>query len=337
MNDKLKWGVLGTSKIARTWLIPAIQSTQHSEVAALGSRSLAKAKQETESFGIATCYPSYQDLLEDPEIDAIYNPLPNHLHTQWSIKAIEAGKHVLCEKPLGMDHSDAKRLVEVAAQHPELKVMEAFMYRFHPQWQQAKQIIQSGKLGSINSVHAVFSYFNKDPENVRNMQGIGGGGLLDIGCYCVSVARYIFDDEPTEVFADIEFDTAFKTDRHAQGILRFPKGRSQFRCSTQSYPGQGVVVAGESGELIIPTPFYQEPGVPVELELVSGGEREVISINSCNHYVAQVDAFCESIRKQQAVPTPLSDALANMRCLDALLESHQLGTWVKIPPGTSHS
>lgn len=330
MKDKLKWGILGTSKIARTWLIPAIQSTTHSEVAALASRSSDKAKQEAENFNIGKCYHSYEALLQDPEIDVIYNPLPNHLHTQWSIEAIKAGKHVLCEKPLGLDYADVKRLVDTAAQYPQLKVMEAFMYRFHPQWQKVREVIDSGKLGKINSVYAAFSYYNDDPENVRNIEGIGGGGLLDIGCYCVSVARYIFDEEPTEVFADIDVDPRFNVDRLALANLRFPSGRAQFLSSTQSHPSQRVVVAGEYGELVIPTPFYQEPGLPVTLELVVQGEKDLISLNSCNHYRAQIDAFAESIRNNQAVPTPLSDAQANMQCLDALLRSHNSGAWVKL-------
>ncbi|MBX2858574.1 MAG: Gfo/Idh/MocA family oxidoreductase [Cellvibrionaceae bacterium] len=333
MNDKLRWGILGTSKIARTWLIPAIQATSHSEVAALGSRSGEKARQEAEGFNINKYHNSYEALLEDPEIDVIYNPLPNHLHTQWSIEAIKAGKHILCEKPLGLDYGDAKRLVDTAAQYPEIKVMEAFMYRFHPQWQEVRQIIQSGKLGKVSSVYAVFSYFNNDPQNVRNMHTTGGGGLLDIGCYCVSVARYIFNEEPTEVFADIDVDLAFKVDRLALGALRFPSGRAQFRSSTQCHPSQRVVVAGEKGELVIPTPFYQEPGEPVALELVCNGNRDTVYLDSCNHYQAQVDAFAESIRTKRAVPTPLSDALANMQCLDALLRSHHTGAWVKLSSG----
>ena len=330
MKDTLKWGIFGTSKIARTWLIPAIQATQHSQVAAIGSRNIDKAKQEAESFNIATCYNTYEALLADTDIDVIYNPLPNHLHAQWSIEAIKAGKHVLCEKPLGLDYHDAKTLTDTAAAHPELKVMEAFMYRFHPQWQQVKQIIRSGKLGNISNVYAVFSYFNNDPNNVRNRQGIGGGGLLDIGCYCVSVARYLFDAEPTEVFADLEFDPEFNVDRLALGTLRFPNGRAQFRSATQCHSSQRVVIAGDRGELTMPTPFFQEPGLPVELALVCDGEKEVMHLESCNHYVAQVNAFAEAILNNQPVPTPLTDALANMQCLDALLLSHKTGTWVKI-------
>src|SRR5438270_1814538 len=196
MSKKIRWGVLGVAKIATVKVIPAMQRGSLSEVTAIASRDPAKAAQAAEELGIPRHYGSYEELLADPEIDAIYNPLPNHLHVPWSIKAIEAGKHVLCEKPIGLSAAQGQELVDAAARHPQLKVMEAFMYRHHPQWVRAKEIVAQGGVGELRTVQSFFSYYNDDPANIRNMADIGGGGLMDIGCYNISLSRFILGAEP---------------------------------------------------------------------------------------------------------------------------------------------
>jgi len=178
---KLRWGVLSTANIGLEKVIPAMQQGEYCEMAAIASQSLEKGQAAAAQLGIPKACGSYDELLADAEIDAVYIPLPNHLHVPWAIKALKAGKHVLCEKPIGLTTAEAKELLVEARKHPELKVMEAFMYRHHPQWQRALQLVNEGKIGALQTIHSFFSYYNADPENIRNMAQIGGGGLMDIG------------------------------------------------------------------------------------------------------------------------------------------------------------
>ena len=235
---KLKWGILSTAKIGTEKVIPAMQNGERCEVVAICSRDLARAEQAAKELNIERAFGSYEELLADPNVDAIYNPLPNHMHVDWSIKAIEAGKHVLCEKPIGLSSTEGQRLVDAAAKHPNVKVMEAFMYRHHPQWHKTKQIIDAGGVGEFRTIQSFFSYFNDDAENIRNQKDIGGGALMDIGCYNISLSRFLFDAEPTRVLGLIEWDPNFGTDRISTGILEFPNGTSTFTCSTQLVPYQ---------------------------------------------------------------------------------------------------
>ena len=220
----VRWGVLSTANIATTKVIPAMQQGVYCEFTAIASRNLEQAQAAAAQLGIPKAYGSYEELLADPDIDAIYNPLPNHLHVPWSIKALQAGKHVLCEKPIALTAAEAQQLADVAKQYPHLKVMEAFMYRFHPQWQRARQLVSEGKIGTLRTIHTFFSYYLDDPLNVRNRADSGGGGMLDIGCYTVSVARFILGSEPRRVFGIVEFDPQFKVDRLASSILDFGSG-----------------------------------------------------------------------------------------------------------------
>ena len=230
---KIRWGVLSTANIGVAKVLPAMQRGAHCDVTAIASRDLSKAQATARQLGIPKAYGSYEELLADPEIDAIYNPLPNHLHVPWSIKAIEAGKHVLCEKPIALTTAEAQTLADAARQHPQLKVMEAFMYRHHPQWQRARQIVAAGGIGELRTIQSIFSYYNDDPGNIRNQADIGGGGLMDIGCYNISISRFIFDAEPQRVCGIVEYDPQFKTDRLASGMLDFGRGTATFTCSTQ--------------------------------------------------------------------------------------------------------
>ena len=211
--DKIRWGVLSTANIGRQKVIPAIQRSQLGAVTAIASRDLARAKAAATELGIDKPYGSYQELLSDRNIDAVYIALPNHLHVRWSMRALSARKHVLCEKPIGLTVAEAEQLAGAAAAHPKLKVMEAFMYRFHPQWQAAQKLVREGRIGQLRTIHTHFSYYNDDPKNIRNQADIGGGALMDIGCYPVSLSRFIFDAEPQRVLGHIERDPALQIDR----------------------------------------------------------------------------------------------------------------------------
>lgn len=327
---KLRWGILSTANIAQQWLIPALQKSHHNQVVAVASRDLKRANDCATRFAIEHVFASYEALLASDLIDAVYIPLPNHLHLPYCLQALQAGKHVLCEKPLGLDEDQVKQLISCAEQHPRQLLMEAFMYRFHPQWQRALAMIHAGELGTIKSVNSNFTFFNRDPQNVRNQSGMGGGSLMDVGCYCVSAARTLFGREPIRVSANIEIDPDFGVDRHVSGILDFAPGTATFYCSTQSAPSQQVTVIGEQATLIIANPFYSRD-TPSKLIFRQGNQDSDIVVKQSNHYIDQVDAFATAVQQQQSSPNPLSDALANMRVLDALVQSSS-SHWVAIEP-----
>jgi predicted dehydrogenase len=253
--SKVRWGALSTAKIAIKQVIPAMQQSKLCAIVAIGSSRIEKAEAAAKKWGIQKAYGSYEELLNAPNIDAVYIPLPNHLHVAWSIKALEAGKHVLCEKPLAMDPTEAEKLSADAEKHPQLKIMEAFMYRHHPQWQHARQMVAEGKIGELHNIQSFFSYYNADPQKIRNIAEFGGGGLMDTGCYWISLARFIFDVEPQRILGHIEYDPQFKTDCFTSGILEFGRGTSTFTCSTQLTPYQRVNIFGTEGRIEIEIPF----------------------------------------------------------------------------------
>ncbi len=327
--DKVRWGVLSTANIAEQWLIPAIHQAENAELVAVASRDKHKAEDFAKRNAIPVAYGSYEALLNDPNIDAIYNPMPNHLHVPWSIRAIEAGKHVLCEKPLGIDLADAEKLVQVA-QNSDRVVMEAFMYRFHPQWRKIKELIDSGVLGKIRHVQSSFCFFNRDANNVRNMPGIGGGGLLDIGSYCISVSRLAFGKVPRRVSGLLDIDSDFKVDVHASAILDFGDGMATFNCSMQSNSTQFVHIVGDHGRIFVDTPFHKREDKPCELVLYRNQDKETIVIGHHNHFVYEVEAFSKAIQEGKQAPTPLSDAIENMRVIDAVFKSAETGNWVEV-------
>jgi predicted dehydrogenase len=328
--NKLRWGVLSTSKFALTKILPAMRHCQHAKVTAIASRDLAKAQAAASQFNLAKTYGSYEELLADAEIDVIYNPMPNHMHVPWTIKALAAGKHVLCEKPIGLSAAEAQQLLDAATQYPQLKVMEAFMYRLHPQWQRAKQIVQSGGIGTLRTIQSFFSYFNNDPANVRNQAEIGGGGLMDIGCYNISLSRFIFDAEPRRVLGIVEYDPQFQTDRLASGVLDFGHGTATFTCSTQLAPYQRVNIFGTMGRVEIEIPFNAPPDKPCRLWHQQGDQSEEISFPICDQYTIEADQFSLAVLNDTPVPTPLADAVANMRVIEAVVASGKSSGWVKI-------
>ncbi|HUY88472.1 MAG TPA: Gfo/Idh/MocA family oxidoreductase [Pirellulales bacterium] len=325
--SKLRWGVLGVAKIATLKVIPAMQKCREAEVVGIASRSLAHAEQAASELGLAKAYGSYEDLLADPEIDAVYIPLPNHLHVPWSIKSLEAGKHVLCEKPIGLSSVEAEQLVAAGRRHPRLKLMEAFMYRHHPQWAAAKRLLDEGRLGPLRTVQSFFSYFNRNPEDVRNRADIGGGGLMDIGCYPISLSRFLFGREPRRVFAQVEYDPDFRTDRLASAILDFGDGSGTFTCGTQLAPFQRVQVFGTEGRIEIEIPFNAPPDRPSKLSLQTAAGVEEIKFDVCNQYTIQGEVFAAAVRNDSPVATPIEDAVANMKVIEAAVRSGENGRW----------
>ena len=324
---KLNWGILSTAKIGIEKVIPAMQQGKLSEIVAIASRTHESAREAAKNLKIPKAFGSYQDLLDDTSIDAVYIPLPNHMHVPWTIKALAANKHVLCEKPIALTATEAKELLKETEKFPHLKVMEAFMYRHHPQWIQALELINGGGIGMVKTVHSFFSYYNDDPKNIRNMVDIGGGGLMDIGCYCISLARLIFDEEPQRVFGKIEYDPGFETDRICSGILDFVQGTSTFTCSTQLVPYQRVNVFGTKGRIEIEIPFNAPPDKPCKMLFQNNEIIEEIEIKICDQYTIQGDLFSLAVLKNEKVPTPIEDAVENMKVLEAVIQSAEKEEW----------
>jgi predicted dehydrogenase len=328
--ERVRFGVLSTARIASEKVIPAMQRGQRTSVQAIASRDLAKARLTADRLGVPVAFGSYEELLASTEIDAVYIPLPNHLHVPWSIRATEAGKHVLCEKPIGLSTAEAMQLMAVAQRHPHIKVMEAFMYRHHPQWQLAKKIVQDGGIGRLRTIQSFFSYYNDDEQNIRNTPEIGGGALMDIGCYCVSLARFLFGDEPRQVLGQIERDPRFGTDVVTSGILKFDRGTASFTCGTLLAPFQRVQIVGESGRVEIEIPFNAPPDRACRIWHQQNKNIEEILLPVCDQYAIQGDLFAEAILNDLPVPTPLADAVANMCVLGAIFQSAQENAWTRL-------
>ena len=327
---KVRWGILSTAKIGREKVIPALQKSAFSEIRAIASRDPDRAREAARRLRIPRAFGSYEELLNDEDVEAVYVPLPNHLHVEWSIKALKAGKHVLCEKPLGLNAADARKLSAAAEERPDLKIMEGFMYRHHPQWQRAKLLIDRGKIGELRAVQSFFAYYNVAPDNIRNRTDAGGGGLMDIGCYPISLSRFLFEAEPLRVCGVMELDPVFKTDRQASGIMVFGAGTATFTCGTQLAPYQRVNILGTDGRIEIEIPFNAPPDQPCRIWYQSGSGTEDIQFEVCDQYTVQGDLFAKAILDDTPVPIPLSDAVANMQVLDALVLSARSGTWVSI-------
>jgi predicted dehydrogenase len=333
MTRKVRWGILSTADIGMKKVTPAIMRAPSCEVLAIASRDLSRAEAAAAQLGIPRAYGSYEELLADPAIDAIYNPLPNHLHVDLTLAAVRAGKHVLCEKPMGLDAKDASRLSGLPK---DLIVAEAFMVRHHPQWHRAREIAASGEIGEVRAIRSVFTYFNTDPANVRNMAEIGGGGVLDIGCYPVTAGRYFFGAEPERVVALIDRDPKFRTDRQASVIADFGGGRMlSFLVSTQLSGNQSVELLGTEGRVEIVIPFNAPPMASTAL-LIDRGEtmdaslarREIIP--ACDQYTEQAENFARAVLGRPALGWGVDDAIASMRVLDAIFASERSGGWAAV-------
>jgi predicted dehydrogenase len=333
MANKVRWGVLSTAAIGLKKVLPAMQKGEWSAITAIASRDFTKAQESARALGIPKAYGSYEELLADPEIEAIYNPLPNQLHVPWSIKAAEAGKHVLCEKPISLTVAEAKSLLAVE-QKTGVRIGEAFMVRTHPQWQRTRELIAAGRIGQLRSISGFFSYFNNDPKNIRNIADYGGGGLMDIGCYPIHTSRFIFGEEPVRVCGVLEEDPAFHTDRLSSAILEFPSGQAVFTCSTQLIPYQRMQILGTKGRIEIEVPFNAPIDRPCRILVddgrdLFGGGITVETFPVCDQYTIQGDAFSKAIREGTAVPVPLSDGVKNMAVIEAVFRAAKSGGWVK--------
>ncbi len=332
MTKKVRWGVLSTANIAREHVIPAMKAGDLTDVVAIASRDEQRARATAIELRIPRAYGSYEALLADPEIDAIYNPLPNHLHASLTIKALEAGKHVLCEKPIALN-ADEARQIEAAQQKSGLIVAEAFMVRFHPQWQRVREIVRKGRLGEVRAIQTIFSYFLTDPSNIRNQADIGGGGLYDIGCYAINTARYVFGCEPARVIGLFDTDPVTATDRLMSGLAEFAGHRHlAFTCATQLVPCQRVQILGTQGRIEIEIPFNAPAGAEATIYVddgrdLTGGGREMIKLPARDQYTLQGDAFSRAVLGQQPLEWGVADAVLNMRVIDAFFRSARTQQW----------
>lgn len=333
-TKKVRWGILSTANIGMQKVTPGIQKSAHSEVVAIASRDLGRARAAADKLGIAKAYGSYEELFADPDIDAIYNPLPNHLHVPMTVAAAKAGKHVLCEKPIALSAADAEALRECP---PEAIVLEAFMVRFHPQWLRARDIIRSGELGEVRAINAVFGYNNVDPSNVRNQADIGGGGIMDIGCYPITAGRFLFEGEPSRVVSLVERDPNFKTDRLASVLADFGTGRQlNFVVSTQIAGHQRVQVLGSKGKLEIIIPFNPTADERTAITVDTGGapfdgslaRREILP--AADQYTEQAEAFALAVLGEKPLPWGIDDAIASMKVIDAVFASEKSGGWATV-------
>jgi predicted dehydrogenase len=330
--EPVRWGVISTAKIGIEKVIPGMQKGSAARVIAIASANEIRARDAAARLGIETVHCSYEALLADPSIEAVYNPLPNHLHVPWSIRAMEAGKHVLCEKPIALSAAEAVQLVQAEARTGK-RVAEAFMVRYHPQWRRAKALASDGTIGDAQLIRVVFAYWNVDPQDICNKMETGGGGLYDIGCYAIAAARFLFGTEPTRAIATIDRDPQFKVDRLASGLIDFADGRQLvFSSATQIAARQSVEILGSKGRILIPVPFNVDPATPTEIviddarDLYGGGARTE-RFAPCDQYTLQGDAVSVAIRSGAPFDYPVADAVANMRILDSLMLSETSGRW----------
>lgn len=334
MIEKVRWGILGTAKIAVAKVIPAMQRSPWCEITAIASREVGRAKEVAGKLNIPRAYGSYEDLLADVDVEVIYNPLPNHLHVPFTVKAAEAGKHVLCEKPIALSATDAKTLIEVR-DRTGVRIQEAFMVRTHPQWLETRRLIREGAIGSLRSIVGYFSYFNTDPNNIRNQIEFGGGGLMDIGCYPITISRFMYDAEPRRVLGLIERDTQNGTDTLTTAVLDFTEGHSTFTCSTRLAPYQRMIFVGTKARLEVLIPFNAPNDRPLKILFddgsdLTGASAETIELPVCDQYEIQGSLFSQTLRENHEQPIPLEDAVNNMSVIDAVFRSATTGQWVNV-------
>jgi len=323
MEIKIKWGVLSTATIGVEHVIPAMLKSEYCEVIGIASRNMDKAKRVAKQFDIPKYYGDYSDLLNDPEIEAVYIPLPNHLHITWAINALKCGKHVLVEKPIALTSKDAQKLLKESLKYPKLKIMEAFMYKYHPQWIKVKEMINDGDIGELKAIQSSFSFFDDDASSIVNKKEFGGGSLMDIGCYPISISRLLFDEEPKSVMAKMEYDPEFKVDIISSVILDFNRGSSTFISATQIAENQEVSVLGTKGSIRFEIPFNPPPNKPVKIWLHKDDVQKEFEFEICDQYTLQVDEFSFAILEDKKVATGLEDAVNNMIIIEKLIESNK--------------
>jgi len=334
VSEKVRWGVLGAAGIALKKVIPAMQRGERTQIVAIASRDAARARSACERLGIPKAYGSYDELLADAEVEAVYNPLPNHLHLEWSVRAAQAGKHVLCEKPITLSVAECRTLIE-ARDRAGVQIGEAFMVRTHPQWLRARDLVRAGQIGQLRAVMGFFSYSNRDPQNIRNRLEYGGGALMDIGCYPIQTSRFVFGEEPRRVAATLERDPEMGIDRLSSAVLEYPSGHCIFTCSTQLVSYQRMQFLGALGRIEIEIPFNAPPDRPCRLLLdtgkdVFGGGVTAQEFPVCDQYTIQGDLFSRSIRDGGEPPTPLEDSIANMTVIEAVFQAARTGAWQRL-------
>ena len=327
--NPLKLGVLGVSSHYGLCLRHPLAHSPLVELTALGSRNLAKAQAAAAEWGFTKAYGSYEEVLGDPEVEAVYIPLPNDVHAEWIRKCADAGKAVICEKPIALDSGEAKAALDYA-ESKGVMAMEAFMYRFHPQWVRAKELIDCGEIGQVKAIHTMFCYKNNDPTNIRNIKEVGGGALLDIGCYAISSSRFLLGAEPVRVVADIDYDPEGGTDTFAFALMDFGDVRTQFTVSTRLATRQKVTVYGTGGQLTVVLPFNAFPDVPLTVVVNNGVNTREIKCGPADQYALMFEAFVKAYRGGGGAPIPASDAVANMKVIDAVFRSGESGGWVDI-------
>ncbi len=330
--DRVNWGILSTADIGRTKVVPAIQAETRSVVTAVASRNFESAEEYAAELGIENAYGSYGQLLADPDIDAVYIPLPNHMHAEWTIAAARAGKHVLCEKPIALSSSEAESMVNTCEEAGVI-MREAFMYRFHPTWQAARRLIVEGGIGEVIAIDSWFSYFNDDADNIRNILDYGGGALMDIGCYSIHLSRMLFDSEPTGIKASVRRDPASGVDIYTAGVLEFGDRVSTFACSTRAEDDQRVDIYGTTGRVSIEIPFNIPPDHPTRIAVTVGGEPPVapgtqtIEFEAVDQYTLQAEAFVAAVLDGAELPDSGSDALGNMKTIERVFAAAGPSGW----------
>mgnify|MGYP001368302875 FL=1 len=331
-KKRWRWGVLSAANIGRTRFIPALQSMSNVEVVAVASRNLQAAEVFAQECGIPQAYGSHQELLEQPDIDILYNPTPNHLHVPLSIKALKHGKHVLCEKPIALTTGELDQLVQAQQQYPLARVMEGFMYRFHPQWCYICEIIRDQIIGEVTHVHSIFTYFNDDPQNIRNQDDLGGGSLLDIGCYCIDVAKMIFNGNPKSAQSHIDYDSNFGTDRLTTGLLEFERGTATLVCSTQTFPFQQVCIHGTQGRIEVDIPFNSASDEELRsIRVITQNGVEEKTFEQANAYALMAQGMQHAIEEQKPLPITLEDSMETMAIIDRLFSPNNDDSWGETP------
>ena len=330
-TGKVRWGVLGAANIAVRKVIPAMQRGERSQVVAIASRNAEKARTAAGQLGIARAYGSYEELLADPDVEAIYNPLPNHLHVPWTIRAAEAGKHVLCEKPIALSAAQARELLAVR-DRTGVMIGEAFMVRSHPQWIAVRDLVASGRIGQLKVVAGHFAYYRRDPSDVRSNPAWGGGGLMDVGCYPITMSRWLFGEEPDAAIGLLDRDPELGVDRIASALLRFPSGQASFTCAMQLVPYQRMQLHGTAGRIEVQIPFNAPPDRPMRIFVDDGREFADASavatdFPAVDQYTLQGDRFSAAVRGDGPVPVTVEDAIANMATIDAIVRSERSGKW----------
>ncbi|MBI4902797.1 MAG: Gfo/Idh/MocA family oxidoreductase [Acidobacteria bacterium] len=337
MFPPVRWGVIGVARIATRRVIPAMQQSPATPVMAIASRELEKAQTAAADLGIPKAYGSYEELLADPDIDAVYIPLPNHLHVPWSIRAADAGKHVLCEKPISLSVGQVKQLIAVRDRR-KVRIGEAFMVHAHPQWLRVRDLVRSGRIGELRAASGSFSYFNTDPTNIRNVEEWGGGALMDIGCYPIHTTRMVLGEEPSRVFGFVGRDPLMRVDRLTSAILDYPSMQVVFQCSMQMVPYQRMQFFGTKGRIEVVIPFNALNDQPSRIIIDDGGDLQGATLSTeeigiCDQYTLQGQAFSRAIREGTPVPVELEDSLHNMATIEAIFRSGKSGSWEPVTLG----